>query len=162
MIVSDTSPIISLMKADSLWVLEKIFSEIIIPREVYRELITDTRFADEIEVIKNSTFIRIKDAANHKLVNEINKTLDKGESEAIALAKELNMGLLIDEASGRKVAKEYNLEIIGTIGVLGVAYKNNWMSEPQIKECQRKLTEAKRRIPDKLFETIFKIKDIPL
>ena len=158
MIVSDTSPIISLLKADSLWILEKIFGEIIIPEEVFRELTSDSRFFNEADIIKNSSFIKVKSVVNQRLVNEINTLLDRGESEAIVFAQELHTSLLIDEASGRKVAARYNLNITGTVGVLGYAYRKNLLTENQIRECQKKFTQAKRRIPDKLFEDILTVK----
>jgi predicted nucleic acid-binding protein len=45
--------------------------------------------------------------------------LDRGETEAIALAEELHAHwLLIDEAAGRDEASKRGLQTIGTLGVL--------------------------------------------
>jgi predicted nucleic acid-binding protein len=50
--------------------------------------------------------------------------MDKGEASSIALAIELqNSTLIIDEIKGRRIAKSYNIDIIGTIGILLIADK---------------------------------------
>ncbi len=56
-----------------------------------------------------------------KLSSAIPNTVDSGEAEAIALALELNMILLIDEKRGRIVAKQKAVDIIGTAGILLLA-----------------------------------------
>jgi len=46
-------------------------------------------------------------------------SVDKGEAEAIALAKKVEARLLImDDKKGRSVAKKLGLKIIGTAGIL--------------------------------------------
>lgn len=154
-IVSDTSPIIALLKADSLWILEKMFSKVVIPRGVYEELVSNSLFVNECEIIRTSNFVDIIDVKDQEFVKELNKQLDKGESQAIALAKELKTDLLIDERKGRRIATEYNLQIVGTIGILKYAYKNKWLSDIQINECKDKMINSKIRIAEDLFDIIF-------
>lgn len=51
-VVSDTTPLISLMKIGRLDLLEKYFQEVQIPEAVFRELTVNPRFVDEAEQIK--------------------------------------------------------------------------------------------------------------
>ncbi len=46
-VVSDTTPIISLLKIDCLDLLNMLFGEILIPKIVYEELITNIKYSDE-------------------------------------------------------------------------------------------------------------------
>ena len=48
-VVSDTTPIISLIKINRLDLLEKLFQEVLIPDAVYRELTTNQSFSAEAE-----------------------------------------------------------------------------------------------------------------
>ena len=43
-VVSDTTPLITLMKADRLAILHKLFGEILIPEAVFSELTTKCEF----------------------------------------------------------------------------------------------------------------------
>ena len=66
--------------------------------------------------------------------------LDRGEAEAIILAKELSADrLLIDEKAGRNVSKRLKLKIIGTLGILLLAKEERLI--PQIAETIDKLKE---------------------
>ena len=56
-VVSDTTPLISLLKADALSLLESLFGEVLIPDAVYMELTSNPDFADEAGIINHSSFI---------------------------------------------------------------------------------------------------------
>lgn len=48
-VVSDTTPIISLLKAGHLDLLQKLYGVVCIPEAVYQELTTNQVFADEVK-----------------------------------------------------------------------------------------------------------------
>ena len=50
-VVSDTGPLISLMKAGRLSLLHSLYQEILIPEAVYQELISNRRYENEAAVI---------------------------------------------------------------------------------------------------------------
>jgi predicted nucleic acid-binding protein len=57
-------------------------------------------------------------------------TLDLGESESIALAKELDAELLImDERKGRAIAEKLKIRFTGTLGVIVKAKQSGILSE---------------------------------
>lgn len=118
-IVSDTSPIANLIQIDKLNLLESIFGKIVIPPEVNKEILELQRFGISTTQYQSCDWIEIKEPTNLIEIQQLLNDLDKGESEAIALAKELNVDfLLIDERHGSKIAKEQGLNTIGLIGVL--------------------------------------------
>ncbi|MFQ9387430.1 MAG: hypothetical protein ACLR1V_00095 [Coprococcus sp.] len=51
-VVSDTTPLISLLKISRLDLLEKLFGEVLIPSAVFNELTTDERFQLEANQIQ--------------------------------------------------------------------------------------------------------------
>lgn len=120
LIVSDTTPISNLIQIGHFDILRVLFTEIIIPEIIIRELAK----SDEIDVqlVKSANWIKIKNPINQKLIERIlaEDGLDQGEAEAIALSIELKANrLLIDELDGRAVAeKKYSLDIMGTLGCL--------------------------------------------
>jgi predicted nucleic acid-binding protein len=64
-----------------------------------------------------------------ELKEEALKELDKGEREAIQLAEQLKADLIIlDEKEGRAIAEHRKLPIIGIIGVLDEAARNNLLN----------------------------------
>ena len=57
-VISDTTPVISLLKIDSLHILREMYGEIVIPEAVYSELIANPAFPDEIAAVKKCPFLR--------------------------------------------------------------------------------------------------------
>ena len=79
-IISDTTPIISLIKINRLDLLEKLFGEIIIPEAVFKELTTNTAFENEAEIVKKSSFLKISSVQNRKSLEllQVISGLDEG------------------------------------------------------------------------------------
>ena len=53
-VVSDSTPMITLMKAMHLDILHNLFGEVEIPEAVFEELTTNIEFKDEADLIRNS------------------------------------------------------------------------------------------------------------
>lgn len=119
-VVSNTSPIINLASIGKLELLKQLYGKITIPSAVFKE-ITDYQQPGSTEV-KNYDWIIKQDIKNTPLAVALQNNLDKGESEAITLAVDLNADLLlIDEKAGRLMASELNIKRIGVIGILKYA-----------------------------------------
>lgn len=119
-IVSNTTPIISLLKIKKLDLIKEVYKNIYIPTAVFNEIEfgKDKNYYKDISKIE---WIRIIPIQNKQAVKYF-LDLDAGEAEAIVLATELNADLiLIDEKLGRHHAKHADLKVTGTIGILAKA-----------------------------------------
>lgn len=153
-VVSDTTPIISLMKAGQLKLLEKLFGVVYIPKAVYRELTENETFPEEVRMVKEHGFLHVEQVQNEKSVTILQKFtgLDVGESEAIILADEKHSDvLLMDEHKGRQVAKKMGITITGTIGILTQAFDEGMLTKKDVEECIEKMKESGIRISEKLY-----------
>ena len=124
MIVSDSTTLIVLNNLGKLDLL-KVFNQVYIPQKVYEKV----NFKNDFIL---PDFIKVKKIETNKLYFYLTKLLDEGESEAITLAKELNLPLIIDEKKGRKIAKNLNIKIIGLLGILYLNYKKGFLTEEEI------------------------------
>lgn len=124
-IISDTGPLIALAKTNNLFILQQLFQQVIIPEAVFQELHLSS-YKQGVDLLNHAIhgdkWLEVK-KIKHPPKKEISNTLDKGEAEAVTLAKELGKMLLIDEVLGRRVAKHENIRIIGTAGILVLAKK---------------------------------------
>lgn len=148
-VVSDTTPLISLLKIGRLDLLEKLFGNVLIPQAVYEELTVDERFKLEAEQLRQKEFITVQTVKNPDSVSILKRAtgLDQGESEAIVLTDEVKAELLLmDEAKGRAVSNEMGFRIMGTIGVLMAAYEEHELTSDEVKECVSGLQRAGRHI----------------
>lgn len=158
-VVSDTTPIISLMKAGHLNLLKKMFGIVAIPNAVHEELMASARYKNEILEISQCDFLQVVDVSNKKSVDILRNVagLDAGESEAIIIFDEMKAALLLmDEHKGRQVAKKMGIAITGTVGILLQAYDEGLLSADEITECVFRLKEANVRISDSLYKLIYK------
>lgn len=156
-VVSDTTPLISLLKINRLDLLEKLFGQVLIPQAVFDELTADERFKLEADQIKRKQFIKVKAVKNPESANILKRAtgLDQGESEAIILTDEQNADiLLMDEAKGRTVSFQMGFKVMGTIGILMAAYEENELTVDEVRECIEGLQRAGKHISQKHYQML--------
>ncbi len=142
-IISAASCLIALDEIGQIEFLKSVFPQIVTTNEVSAE------FGKELP-----TWISIKALQNSAKRNELELVLDAGEASAIALALEnpKQSILIIDEKKGRKIAKQYNLEIIGTLRVLLLAKQNGVI--PSVKNLVAELTRKRFRFTNAVVNQI--------
>ncbi|MCC5617953.1 DUF3368 domain-containing protein [Nostoc sp. CHAB 5836] len=155
-VVSNTSPILNLAIIDRLILLHQQFDEILIPIAVLDELkISEDRPGSQaIREAISAGWIQSREVTNEPLAQLLKQTLDKGESEAIALAVELKADwTLLDEREGRKVAKSLGLKVTGILGLLLRAKQSGELEslQPAINEL---ISKAGFRIAPELLVQI--------
>lgn len=154
-VVSDSTPLITLMKATQLQILHKLFGEIIIPEAVHNELTANEKYSEEAKQIDSSDFIRVVSVNDPKSVSLLQRAagLDLGESEAIVYAESNKADLLlVDEASGRRVAMSVGIEIMGSVGILVSAFKRGFLSRGEVDDAFQKIRNSRRHISEKLIK----------
>ena len=137
-VISDTTPLISLIKINHLELIGDLFGEIQIPDAVYRELVSNKKYTAEADKIKNYKSIKRVKVENETSVQLLRRAtgLDIGESEAIILSDQIKADLLLmDEVKGRQVARNMGINLMGTIGILMQAYDSRLLSKEEIEEC---------------------------
>lgn len=118
-IISNTGPLIALAKANQLRLLESLFDQVHIPLSVHRELLAKSGVEAERLDQAFATFIRVVEHLEPaEAVRSVTLSLDRGEQEAVALAHQMKLTLLIDDRLGRQAARRLNLPVTGTISVL--------------------------------------------
>jgi len=129
LLVADTSPLITLFLLDKFDLLAVLFPNFVLPQAVWAELNKHNEIrSHKEELLKCSE--RVRQIKNFYSLSGI----DKGETEAIILYKELNADiLLIDDKRARQTAESMDIQCVGTLAVL-------------YKAKQRKLIEELRPI----------------
>ncbi len=131
-VVSDTSPVLSLALIGQLDLLKQLYGSIVIPRAVHDEIVVGGAAYENGNAIVRQPWISVGAATNSIVIALLLRELDRGESEAIALAIELKAQLLlIDEFKGRRLAEYLGLPHVGVVDLLGEAKRHHYL--PAIK-----------------------------
>lgn len=152
-VVSNTTPIISLLKLNKLDLLKKLYNEVTIPFAVYEE-IEKGAIKSYYQNLKEFSWINITKIRNKESLDYFFE-LDKGEAEVLILAHEINADLvIIDELAGRRYAENLNLKLTGTLGILLKAKQNGIISsvKDELIVLQEKGTWLNRRLIDKVLK----------
>jgi len=154
-IICNSSPIIGLSIIGKLNLLWEIFDEVIIPKEVYREVVEANLYnnygSKELEKAVDQGMIIIYNVKNNTLVDELYGKLHRGELEVIVVAKELKLtDVVIDEKAARRFAETMLLQSIGIIGILIISKKRGKIEE--LKKYLDLLIKCNYRISKKLYE----------
>lgn len=148
-IISDTTTLITLAKTNQLYLLTNLIDTIYIPNAVMEEIDYKDDYAKSI--IEKSDFIEIREVTNKSILRETQLTnLDRGETEAISLALETNLGLIIDEKLGRRYAESKGIKIIGLLGILKSNLIRNHISYIDLLYILNECKNAKFRLGARL------------
>ncbi len=130
-VVSNTSPILNLASIEKLSLLRDQFGEVVVPHAVLNEFRLNENLpgTGEISTALEEGWLSVQNLSTHEQAVLFERELDKGESEAIALALELKAEiLLVDEREARRISKILDLKVIGVIGILIKAYMNGQLT----------------------------------
>jgi len=157
LIVADAGPLIGLATAGQLEVLRGLFDQVLIPRAVLEELQLDASRPGSMILshAEKEGWLRTADAPESTNLARLTELLDRGEAEAIVLARSKKIKLLIDERRGREVARRRGVTVIGTGGVLLLAKQVDVID--QIAPIIDELASHGYRLSDELRRELFRL-----
>lgn len=121
--VSNSSPLIHLSNINKFSLLNYFYEEVFIPKAVYDEVVVRGKGRPGTLKLNRISWLKVRAVEDTFAMNLLRNSLDPGEAEAIVLAKELKVDvLLIDELAARIIARSQGIEVMGTIGLLERAY----------------------------------------
>ena len=147
-VVSDTTTLIVLEKRGRFDLLANLFHEVLIPTSVFNEI-------NHKGTIILPAFMQTKSVTQDSELANLKQLLDDGESEAIKLAKDHSLPLIIDEKKGRKIATNMGLKIIGLLGVIYLNIKRGYLSKEEAITLFDEISTDGFRISDKLVCDMF-------
>lgn len=132
-VVSNASPLIGLSSIKELNLLKDLFNGITISTAVYDEVVVEGKNRAGSREVEQACgdWIKVLPVENKAGVDILLAVLDRGEAETIVLAQELNFELvLLDNREARIFAKRIGLNILGTVGVLQLAWEKGLIKDP--------------------------------
>ncbi len=152
-VVSDTSPLCYLLLIEGIEVLPQLFERVIIPQRVRDELLAP----DAPKVVQEWIFQPPDWLEVQTITGQIDPALnqlDVGEQEAITLAIQLKVDLiLLDDLAARRVATRLQLEIVGLLGILGSAAEKGIIDFPsEIARLQQTSFRASSKLIGSLLQ----------
>ena len=151
--VCNSTPLIALSRISRLELLSEYLGIVYIPQQVYDEVVTHGGDLFGAKEVASADWI--KEVTNRIAVDSLSVSLDKGESEAIVLAKEMNLLLVIDDRDGRKIAESLGLKITGTIGLLLLAAEDGKLD---LKQSIEDLMAVGFRLGEKEYKRIISVR----
>lgn len=126
-IIVNSTPMIIFSKIGMIDILHKLFGEIIIPQAVYDEI---TYKSDIVcKIVENNNWINTAKIGSNADKVMYKSKLHDGEVEVMILAQEMGKDVLviIDDNAAKKAAKYLGLTVTGTLGVLLMAKRRDYI-----------------------------------
>ena len=154
-IVSNTGPLLSLEKLTQGYdFIRRLYDKVLIPPAVLEEVAIG-QFATPSEYLQHydiSDLLEMRTVSQPRVLPEAERLHD-GETQAIQLALEFQLPLLIEETVGRRVAQSVGVQISGIAGQILKAFRQGSL---EATEAQDKLGELLRggRINRRIYEAL--------
>ena len=151
--VADTGPIIAFARIGRLDLLYQVAGDLIIPEAVYEELVAKGSQRPGAAEVERAEWLHRRTITDQTTIATLPPTLHLGERQAILLARELGVGLLIDERRGRTVAEERGVEVFGSLWILAEAKQRGFIA--QVKPFVAAILAAEYWIDEELLLPFF-------
>jgi predicted nucleic acid-binding protein len=156
-VISNATPIISLSKINCFHLIYELFENVYIPDAVYQEITEGNQQQDygklELEQALQKEKVYLYEVKNHTLVDQLYGRLHLGELETVVGAKELSLkNALIDEDDARRLARQFFIRPIGTLGILVLAKRSKKIDA--VKPLLDELVDKDFRLSKKLYENV--------
>lgn len=146
--ISDSTPLIALARIGELEVVRHVFEEILVPEAVHEEIVEARGGAPGAEDVAAADWVHRTRVAPRR-VAPLLRLMDRGEAEAIALARvETGSLLLTDDRKARRTAKELGIQVQGTLGILARAKGQGLV--PSIRPLTQRLQSSGWRISESI------------
>lgn len=139
-VVSDTTALIVLAAQQRLDLFAGCFERVLLPDAVYREWLAGD--PDVAGIVQQRSWLEVVSVDEVPLLAELRTLLDPGEAEALALARQRHLPLIVDEKKGRRVARMMGIPVLGLVGVLLLAVQRGILDSDSAKQI---LVNAKER-----------------
>ncbi len=154
-IVSNTGPLISLEKlTDGYELMRRMYDAILIPHVVVEEVAAD-QFSTPTAYLRHYGITDLIEVHSEIVAPDLPglQRLHEGERQAICLALECRLPLLIEETLGREIAALAGIHFSGIAGQIVKAFRADLLS---FDETQEKLWELLQvgRINRKIYEQL--------
>jgi predicted nucleic acid-binding protein len=130
----------ALGKVGQIHLLNSLYGVVLVPAAVYEEAVVHGLARGEpdavsIQLAFKQQNLRVLEMNEQSLSAEVvSLPLDRGEKHAIELAIEENADqILLDDMLAREAAKKIGLKVKGTLGVLVDAFRQQFLSKPEIE-----------------------------
>ena len=121
LVVADAGPLIAFARLRQLELLAQMFDSVLVTDEVAHECTCRSDFAESSTIaaaLQSQVLQRCVAPTSHF---ELALHVDVGEASAIAAALALGCGVLMDDKAGRRMARNFGVATIGTVGLLVLA-----------------------------------------
>lgn len=145
-VVADSSPLIALSNIGELRLLHHSFAQVVVPPMVAEEIARKEPPSSEWFGLIADGLVRIRSLQDARRLPLLRLRLDPGESEAILLAQETGLPLLVDDRAGRDMALLMGIRVIGLAGALRAWCKAGLIAADAMPDLVLRLEQANFRM----------------
>jgi len=147
-VIADAGPLIAFARLGQLELLTQVFAQVLVTEEVFAECTCRTDCVEAKPILDAARTQMLQRCSAPPSHFELALHVDGGEASAIAAAAQWGCGVLMDDKAGRRMAKNFGVASIGTVGVLVLAKQKQLL--PNIKPLLDQLTKSGYFLGDSL------------
>jgi uncharacterized protein len=131
-VVSNSSPLITLARTDQLDLLRQLFGHVNIAEEARREVVVRGAGRPAAEAVRNAAWIESHPTAPWAEMLRLRSLhpLGAGELATVLLARSFQADLvIIDERAARRLAQASGLAVMGCVGILETGFRRGLVAD---------------------------------